>query len=583
MKIIQAIKTLLIGFYTSIRRFPAAIGFSTATAIILIVVSQYDSGLSRETADQLYRIAMILALGIPLTICLHLLLEQLRGLALAVKALLVLSVPVILVLYYFFLLPDREMVSVTRYTAVSLAAYLSCFFIPGLPLKENYEIHVIKVFTRFLMTGIFSAVLFLGLAAILFTIDRLLGVHVESRLYYHIWLLVAGIFAPCFFLSAIPNRDWSFGEADYPRAFRVLLFYIVMPILTAYTAILYIYLIKILFTWEWPVGMVGHLVLWYSAISAGVVFLIAPLTTTYKWAKLFSFWFVKLILPTIAIMFVALWIRINAYGFTENRYFVLVLGLWVFGVMLYFNFFNKKRNAFLPVSLAAVALLSVFGPWSAYSVSAASQNNRLESILQNNGMLSEGKVAKTSRLPSELDRHEINNIIYYFDSTQRLVLVKSLPSGFNTGRMEEVFGFAYNYGSYLPTQRDFFQYTLTPSDASLDIRGYDYLLDYRNYGAVDKKMGDYTVRYSYETHKLTIFKENALVLEEELTAFAREIHKKHGTQAIVNLGLRDMTVDKENGLFSLRVVFNNIYGNEDPSTGELNVSGMDYYMLVKLK
>ena len=85
-----------------------------------------------------------------------------------------------------------------------------------------------------------------------------------------------------------------------------------MPIITVYTAILYVYFVKILITLQWPVGMVAHLVIWYSIISTGVIFLISPLIEGNKWVKNFIFWFTKLVIPIMIMMFVSLGIRINA-------------------------------------------------------------------------------------------------------------------------------------------------------------------------------------------------------------------------------------------------------------------------------
>lgn len=99
-------------------------------------------------------------------------------------------------------------------------------------------------------------------------------------------------------------------------------------------AILYIYFIQSLVTLEWPKGTVSHLVLWYSAFSAVVLFLLYPLVQENKYIRLFFTWFPKLALPAILVMFAAIGIRIHAYGVTENRYFVVALGLWVFVMLL---------------------------------------------------------------------------------------------------------------------------------------------------------------------------------------------------------------------------------------------------------
>ena len=71
-------------------------------------------------------------------------------------------------------------------------------------------------------------------------------------------------------------------------------------------------------------------------------------------------------------------------GITENRYYVMV-GLWVLSGMIHTSLPTQKEY-YLPV-LALVAVLSISGPWSSYSVSKFSQNKRFEAILTRNGML----------------------------------------------------------------------------------------------------------------------------------------------------------------------------------------------------
>ena len=79
------------------------------------------------------------------------------------------------------------------------------------------------------------------------------------------------------FLAGIPTKNEKLSLEDYSRLLKVLVLYIVMPLITVYTIILYIYFGKIIITRVWPEGLVSHLVLWYSVISAAVLFFITPL------------------------------------------------------------------------------------------------------------------------------------------------------------------------------------------------------------------------------------------------------------------------------------------------------------------
>ena len=336
------------------------------------------------------------------------------------------------------------MVSMSRYIAFSLILYLIFLSISYLPNRKDFEIFVVRVFTRFFTTVLYSLVLYLGLAAILFTIDQLLGVNIKSELYYYTFLIVAGIFAPSFFLAGLPTKDEILSLKDYSRLLNVLVLYIIMPLISIYTIILYIYFGKIIITRQWPEGLVSHLVLWYSVISAAVLFFISPLLHEKTWPRRYMKYFPKVILPLIVMMFISIGIRINAYGVTENRYFVVALGIWVFLVMIYFATTKKLRNIILPLSLAVITFISVFGPFSSYSISKYSQNKRLTKIFIANNMIKDSKVIKASAVVSDEDARQITSILNYFDRNHSLKDVKRLPQDFKTSDMEKVLGVKYS-------------------------------------------------------------------------------------------------------------------------------------------
>ncbi len=89
-------------------------------------------------------------------------------------------------------------------------------------------------------------------------------------------------------------------------------------------------------------------------------------------------------------MFVAVYIRVRAFGWTENRYYVVALSIWVLVTMILKNIHKNKRNVIIPVILAVFAIISVTGPFSSYKVARAIQKNRLETILTEKNMLREG-------------------------------------------------------------------------------------------------------------------------------------------------------------------------------------------------
>jgi hypothetical protein len=81
-------------------------------------------------------------------------------------------------------------------------------------------------------------------------------------------------------------------------------------------------------------------------------------------------------------LLVAFWKRILPYGLTEPRALGLVLGLWLLGIALLFTFRGGASIRTIPITLAALLLLTLYGPLSLTRVSISSQGRRLARMLQ---------------------------------------------------------------------------------------------------------------------------------------------------------------------------------------------------------
>ncbi|EYE88712.1 membrane protein [Fervidicella metallireducens AeB] len=582
MKLNNLLKDVYTGVVNSLRRFPIAIGLSTSCVVMLIIISELQQRGITTSIEELTRITMIIALGIPLSLCIKLIFERKdvnkKGFLIISYSLSILF----LVLYYYFLLKNFKMVPVTRYIGLNLVFYLAFLFIPYIKKENNFELYVLRIFTRFFTTIIYSVVLFAGLAAILFTIDKLLGVRVPSDFYYYTWLIVAGMFAPTFFLAGIPFKNEEFSLIDYPKLFKVLVLYIIMPLLTVYTLILYIYFAKIIVTREWPKGLVSHLVLWYSVITSMVLFFISPILNEKAWPRRFMEFFPKMLLPLITMMFISIGIRIRQYGVTENRYFVVALGIWVFFVMLYYSFNKKLRNIVLPVSLSIIMFLSVVGPISSYSISKYSQNVRLQRILNKNDMVRDKKIIPNKNISTE-DKRQIIAILSYFDKNHSLNDVKYLPKNFKMENMEEIFGFKYEAYDY-NNNMEYFFFAAKQNEMVLDIRDYDYLVDPRFSDKMDTDVGQLKIDFNRYNNVIKITQNGNEVYSKNLNEFVEVLLSKYGTNNLNKEILsKDLSFEEETNKVKIKFQFNNISGQKDLSTGKAEVKGAEFYFLVKIK
>lgn len=566
------------------QRFPETLLFCTATVIVLIFLNHGTSGANAELGENLKRLAAVLALGIPLSLCIKIFFERAPFLKMPIKILVYLAAGAGLVLYYLFLLQDFNMVSVSRYVAISLALYLAFTFIPYFYRRPNYELYMIKLFISFLVTYLYAAILFGGLSAILATINYLFSANIPGTLYLDIGLVVAGIFAPAFFLAEIPAGDLNFEPQSYPKVLFVLLSYIVIPLIMAYCAILYAYFAKILVTRQWPEVMVSHLVLWYALISTLVIFCTYPLRQANRWIKTFIAYFPKLILPLLAMMFIAMGIRINAYGITENRYFVLAAGLWVTGSMLYLIISKEPRNVYLPASLALVAMLSVCGPWSSYSVSVLSQNRRFEKIAAAHNLVQNGKIITPDEDLPEDARRELSSIILYFERYHALEELRTLPEGFTTDRMEALLGFPLSPEYEFPgIKESYFSHTVNAAEAFWDISGFDYFMQFSPEiePASSYHEDNFEISYSPEDHQLQIISRDELVYRENIAEMAIQLHRENAERDL--LAKDEMTFLDRRGNLQVLYIFKHIDGMEDKSTGEVTIDYLDFYLFVSLE
>jgi len=79
--------------------------------------------------------------------------------------------------------------------------------------------------------------------------------------------------------------------------------------------------------------------------------------------KTFRKYFPFVVIPQIAMLFYAIYLRIAQYDITVNRYFVVVFGIWLLVISLYFIVSKKKEIAVIPSILTLFTIIISLGPW----------------------------------------------------------------------------------------------------------------------------------------------------------------------------------------------------------------------------
>ncbi|MDA3061977.1 DUF4153 domain-containing protein [Campylobacter sp. JMF_14 EL1] len=138
-----------------------------------------------------------------------------------------------------------------------------------------------------------------------------------------------------------------------------------------YCVILWIYLLFRALNLVYPKISIVHLIIWFSAFWL-ILFWLKEQKT--KFDKFFAF----CILGLLCVSFYAILVRINQYGITPNRYFVVAFGGWIF-LALCFSLANLKHK-FMLILFACILAFSVFSPLNFLKTSINSQLKIYENI-----------------------------------------------------------------------------------------------------------------------------------------------------------------------------------------------------------
>ncbi|HQO09617.1 MAG TPA: DUF4153 domain-containing protein [Clostridiales bacterium] len=425
-----SIRAVIESFFNTVKRFTLPVIFSIITSILIIVLIENQEN---KPSPLITKSIFVSILGFFFTLVSTLYIERSEK-AGKIKYLFQI-IMLTLIAYLFFTLPSnfRQNDYVTFSVFLAAAVFALMFvYIKKDDDESGFGIYNINLFMRGFTSFVFAVVLFLGTASALFAVQELfLNNNFHEELYGDAWVICAVFFAPLYFLSGLPGRSFSSEESfTYPKPLKVLLQFIIVPLIALYLIILYSYTVKILITQNWPEGIVSYMIISFSLVGISSVILLSPLKDSeqFNWINSFSKYFFMALVPLIIVLFMAITERVSQYGITEKRYFIFLLSFWLAGITVYMIFSKTKDLKMLPVTLCIISVLSLFGPWSCFSISKSSQLSILEGLLTKNGILLNGEIVQSDKIISFADRKSISSIISYFYDSHGIAAVNYLKT-----------------------------------------------------------------------------------------------------------------------------------------------------------
>ena len=416
----------------TILRFPFIILCSIIGSFAMIIFVGYDEyGENTNDIFYLVRLGWACGLGIPFLFALNILCQTIRN---PIIDIFVRLFGIALIFVAYLVLPKTyeqwNGFFYAKIISVLIVLLLICTFLPFWRKDHtaNFWKYNISLFINSVFSILYCTVFFAGTSTAIYLLDGLLAISIPEARYLQVGIAIFGVLGIWYFLSLLPYEYQQKEDLYMPKGLTLFNQFVLIPLLFIYGLILYGIALKILIDWELPANRISPLVLGFSIIGILTFFFIYPLRKKHSkgWTRVFKNSFFITLLPLLALHFVVLARRIVDYGFTENRYFSLLLGLWLFGLSVYFILNKKGHLISIPISLCVVILFGIFFPYfNAFSVTERGQLDELYSILTDQKVLTNDTLPKEVILPNyKIQR--IKNIIFYLEKRDRLDAVKPL-------------------------------------------------------------------------------------------------------------------------------------------------------------
>lgn len=460
--------------------------------------------------------------------------------------------------------------------------------------------------------GISAVIMGVGLSLILASIGYLFEIEIVEQAYGDVWVFSWGMLFPVYILGNIAKAfDYEDESCTFPKGVSFITNYLLVPLMFAYMFILYAYFLKIIIQWELPRGNLGWMITTFGTIGIITKLLAYPIRNDgTRFLRLFDRYYYYALIVPILLLAIAIGVRINDYGVTEQRYGVVLLGLWFFSVAL-LTFIKKDRFHIkhVPMILAALALLASIGPWGAVQVSLNSQATRFEALLSKHQLLKNGQAIKSENELSFEDRKTLSSIADYlskqdyrlkrieplFKTLMQEAISKDAKSCDNKNGKTFIQLLGIEYVSRWDAEdRDSrFNYKITSytEQVMTDISGFDYIADghFYHYGTDAVKttaktykingQNDITVNFTGTT--LTVQTTTGDSLEFDLVAHITNL-REHGIRQLTPSEQNKLTLTKDstNTSFTARLLLEEIQGNisENKIT---QITNVQYVLMVR--
>lgn len=576
-----------------LRRYPMVLLMSFLGSLSLMCFAHVNFN-SNPYFFVFIKFALVSCLGISLMFALKMLSQRIGK-----QTLLEIS-GVLFLVFFYFLLPQEEKYFTERYAFLIVPAFILshllvsfiAFF--GKEKEVNFWQYNKNLFINIFLTGVFTGVLTGGVELAILAIDQLFSFNFNERYYLETFYFLS-IFGSSFIFLLFNEKGLSALEKNgtYPVILKFFTQYILIPLLLIYAVILYLYSAKILINWELPRGWVSYLILAYSVVGILALLLVHPLKheSTTSWVRIFSKIFYFTLIPLLVLLFTAIFTRILEYGYTEPRYFVLLLAIWLTLVVFYFIFTPKATIKFVPISLFAIGLFALVCPYlNTFSVAKRSQKTELKNILNQNNLVKNGKIDFSVKV-SDTVADEISNkigflvkrdekefVLNYMNLKHQKIITNKINKGDFYGIQSQVRSAFSNVDK---TKNSFGEnFELIAENKLIFVQDYDFFArvgNFRDTEGLTVGQDVFTIRSQQKEKLLVITVNNSENWDasREIKALMAKYSNRTG-----RVSVPDITLEHDLGKYHIKIIFDNLIRE---NFGRENIYFSDAYILIRTR
>lgn len=507
-----------------------------------------------------------------------------------------------LLLYFFGSFhPDQTDVRYTYVSSlaaarISMAMFVSLFafmLLAAFPKeRSDFARSFFMTHKAFFIALIYGGVLTGGFSGVAGAVQALLIKGMSEKVYLYI-AAVAGFLAFSIFLGYFPdfNRDKEDEHQEIaqkqPRFIEILFGFIMVPIMVALTAVLFLWSGRTIATGTWPVfEMLAGIA---AAYSFGGLWLHVMVTRhetgiTAFYRKFYPF----AALVILAFEAAALVKQISESGLKIAEYSFAIIWFVTAAAAVLLIIRKEKAHQAIVVILCAAAVISVLPVIGYHALPVSAQTGRLENLLTTEGILVDGQLKPAAEEPERKVREAITDAVYYIADAEGA----KPPGWFDMDlNQQEVFKEKLGFEPIWPdVPNDWnggtgnLSTSLYLKPGVLDISGYQWSIlsqegywNEKNSVSINGEQGVYDIEWKVDSADgiptLRVLLDDKLILTGDMDPLIDSITSQYPPGqpgGSIETSADDMSMTAENDTISIRLVFSNIDVNVDPQNDRIN-------------